>query len=448
MRLCFNANLSGGLRVYCLLGVRRGLWDGTQTADRRLGKPHGDDLPYPKCLNSTMGVNRVPIWTEKDYLRTKESRDRCAALFGKDLKSDTIAPAHGWPADSAFRSDDPYGGHNNYGWTYRNQKQFEEIWTSEGGKLANRLADQYAFGWPYLIARTLAKFAPETCRAIMGFTTDQDTPAFPRPDIPEAMFEHSAMWGSFHAVRKCRTWPEPTTLTCPVCERQFWSGYITHWMFRYYGPARYCNDCCSDAHGGCARNLSRQQAIEALADLAVAFDAIPSSSFISYALPPDAAVEKRDQWMRALAVMPPAERIKETLGCKDWLSVLKAAGLVADGWRVKRGGVMCHATDGHLCLSLLERSIDDWLTRNGIDHEREPRWPYDPVLNRNGMRRADWLLPDGSFVECAGLMSRPEYALKMAEKRELARQVGIMLHIIEPEDVLRLDEILGYLVTA
>ena len=75
-------------------------------------------------------------------------------------------------------------------------------------------------------------------------------------------------------------------------------------------------------------------------------------------------------------------------------------------------------------------------------------WPYDPVLNRNGMRRADWLLPDGSFVEGAGLMSRPEYALKMAEKRELARLAGITLHIIVPEDTLWLDKILGYLVRA
>jgi hypothetical protein len=45
-------------------------------------------------------------------------------------------------------------------------------------------------------------------------------------------------------------------------------------------------------------------------------------------------------------------------------------------------------------------------------------------------------------------MSRPEYALKMAEKRELARLAGIMLHIIMPEDTLWLDKILGYLVRA
>ena len=43
------------------------------------------------------------------------------------------------------------------------------------------------------------------------------------------------------------------------------------------------------------------------------------------------------------------------------------------------------------------------------------------------------------------MMSRPEYALKMAEKRELARLAGITLHIIVPEDILRLDKIFSYL---
>ena len=218
-------------------------------------------------------------------------------------------------------------------------------------------------------------------------------------------------------------------------------------MYRYYGPARYCHDCCFSAHGGHTRDLSKQEVIKTLTDLAAAFDAIPGSSFAFYALPPDASDQKRDQWMRALTVMPAEYRIKEILGCKDWLSVLKAAGLVTDGWKTKRG-VICHAVDGHLCRSLLERTIDDWLTSHGIEHEREPRWPYDPALNRNSMRRADWLLPDGSFVECAGLMSRPEYAVKMAEKRELARLAGITLHMIEPEDMLRLDKIFGYLIHA
>ena len=390
----------------------------------------------------------MSIWTEQDYVRGKETRDHYVALVTKALRPDTIAPSYGWPADAAFRFNDPYGGGKNCEWTYRDQENFEALWTSEGDEVADEIADRYAFGWPHLIARSLARSAPDTCGALMKLATRKDRPNFDLRDDPEAMFDHIAKWGSFHAVRKRRTWPEPNTVTCPICDREFWNGYIEPWMYRYYGPARYCNDCCISARTGHTRDLSEQEVIDKLTDLALAFDAIPGSSFAFYALPPDASDEKRDEWMRALTVMPRQSRINEVLGCKDWLSVLKATGLVTDGWRMKRGGVICHAADGHLCRSLLERTIDDWLTNQCIEHEREPTWPYDAVLNRNGMRRADWLLPDGSFVECAGLMSRPEYALKMAEKRQLARLAGITLHIIEPEDTLLLDKILGYLVHA
>ena len=314
----------------------------------------------------------MPIWTEQDYLRGKKSRDGYVGLVTKALRPDTIAPSHGWPADPAFRSDDPYGGGKNCEWTYRDQENFEELWTSEGDEVADQLADRYAFGWPHLIARSLAASAPDTCRALMQLATSEDRPNFDLRDDPEAMFDHIAKWGSFHAVRKRRTWPEPSTVTCPICDREFWNGYIEHWMYRYYGPARYCNDCCISAHTGHTRDLSKQEVINNVTDLAVAFDAIPGSSFAFYALPPDASDEKRDQWMRALTVMPRQYRIKEILDCKEWLGVLKVAGLVADGWKMKRGGVMCHAADGHLCRSLLERTIDDWLTSHGIEHEREP----------------------------------------------------------------------------
>ena len=51
---------------------------------------------------------------------------------------------------------------------------------------------------------------------------------------------------------------------------------------------------------------------------------------------------------------------------------------------------------------------------NGIWHSLEPRYPFDPELNRNGSR-ADWLLADGTFVEAAGLMTDVYYREKMEQ---------------------------------
>ena len=50
-------------------------------------------------------------------------------------------------------------------------------------------------------------------------------------------------------------------------------------------------------------------------------------------------------------------------------------------------------------------------------------------------------MPDGSYVECAGLMEKPDYVTKIGHKRELARLLGIPLLIVGPTDLLRLDQI-------
>jgi hypothetical protein len=63
------------------------------------------------------------------------------------------------------------------------------------------------------------------------------------------------------------------------------------------------------------------------------------------------------------------------------------------------------------------------------------------VLNENGLKRADWLLSDGSYVECLGLADNSWYDVKTAQKRELARELGIKLYLIYPDDLLRLKRV-------
>jgi hypothetical protein len=275
----------------------------------------------------------------------------------------------------------------------------------------------------------------------MGFAVSDERPWHTYRDQPDVMFEHIAMWGTFHAVRKRRTWPEPSVAMCPVCHEEFWNGHLAHWTYRQFGPARYCMKCCLAVRTGNSRsNISKEGIIEALNELAAALDVIPSQAFCFQAFPADASDGQRDRWMRALVAMPDVASVKRVLGQKDWLGVLQAAGIVGDGWRASRG-TWCRAADGHLCRSLLERSIDDWFRRNGISHQREPAWPRHPVLNPSGRKRADWLLNDGSFVECAGLMEQENYASNIEQKRELARITGITLHVLSPADMFRLAKV-------
>jgi hypothetical protein len=66
------------------------------------------------------------------------------------------------------------------------------------------------------------------------------------------------------------------------------------------------------------------------------------------------------------------------------------------------------------------KAVDDFFHQYGVDHAREPLYPFDIQLNPNIRRRADWLLSDGTFVEMWGMPNDAAYATKMREKTELA----------------------------
>ena len=111
-----------------------------------------------------------------------------------------------------------------------------------------------------------------------------------------------------------------------------------------------------------------------------------------------------------------------------------AAEIVGDTWR-PAWGTWCRARDGHRCRSPLEKSIDDWFASRDVAHECEPYWSAHPALNPSGRKRADWLLADGTYVECAGMIDQPDYAAKITLKRELADELGIPLIVVGPTDL-------------
>lgn len=142
-----------------------------------------------------------------------------------------------------------------------------------------------------------------------------------------------------------------------------------------------------------------------------------------------------------MTACPPSATLRSLLGASSWIEVLRTTGIVSDAWRPARG-TYCIAADGHPCRSLAERTIDDWLSHHGIEHQIEPVWPPHPDLNAHGRRRADWHLPDGTYVEYAGLTS-DDYLAKIQAKRQLAQHAGIKLIVLTPLDLANLTEVLG-----
>jgi hypothetical protein len=147
----------------------------------------------------------------------------------------------------------------------------------------------------------------------------------------------------------------------------------------------------------------------------------------------------RDRAVAALVCAPSVDCAVEALGIEAgrgrWLRVLQAAGIVDGAWRPGRG-TYCVANDGHPCRSLGERTIDDYLSANGIDHEPEPAYPGTAL-------RADWRLADGTFVEYAGLLPDPDYRDRLIAKVDRAARAGIRVLVLSPDDLANLDRRLG-----
>jgi hypothetical protein len=91
----------------------------------------------------------------------------------------------------------------------------------------------------------------------------------------------------------------------------------------------------------------------------------------------------------------------------------------------RRERIKC--TDGHLVRSYYERAFDNALHRNGIEHEYDPRLPF----NRRYM--ADFKIED-VYVEIWGLMTVKQYRESRERKIKLYHDNGCKLLEVFPED--------------
>ena len=117
-----------------------------------------------------------------------------------------------------------------------------------------------------------------------------------------------------------------------------------------------------------------------------------------------------------------------------WNNAIIAAGLEPnrshDHRMYKR--VLAKALDGHICDSISEATIDNWLYKNGISHERYYRYP-------EGNYEADWTVTTAGkivFIEYFGLANdSPRYDRSTKKKQALCRKHGIQLIEIYPRDL-------------
>lgn len=118
----------------------------------------------------------------------------------------------------------------------------------------------------------------------------------------------------------------------------------------------------------------------------------------------------------------------------SWNKAVLAAGLMPNRSHNDRmyKRSMAKAQDGHLCDSVSELLIDNWLHKNNILHERDAHYP---TTNH----KSDWKIlfkNKECFVEYFGLANdSPRYDRSIKEKEKLCKEQDILLIGIYPKDI-------------
>ena len=227
-----------------------------------------------------------------------------------------------------------------------------------------------------------------------------------------------------------------TPRVCDLCDQGFsledaifkYSSFGTRFVDCLY-PNIFLNVCpkCFDAIFKDYRRGSKKLKLKRLRKLFEFTGEIPTSDFerflYLYRDPGDLK-----ELLGIFRVMRTPAGYKEEFG--NFFTALVESGILPEGSRRMRIGTMVLANDGHLCLSLPEKEIDDFLFEHGVLHEKEVRYPDSKM-------RADWEILGQAqrvFVEYFGLMSNRAYAKKAKQKATMAKSNKIELIEIYPGD--------------
>ena len=221
----------------------------------------------------------------------------------------------------------------------------------------------------------------------------------------------------------------PKWRVCALCGQRFVEDSLPAPIIQRLGVDHldFCAPCVSTAiFKPGDKTASSSYVIAYLKTLAGVLERIPPQDF---GKGPNDLIDlttgERLTLFKLLQRKPCFHRINELFG--SWLEALIEAELLENGARPTGRGTQCLARDGHLCLSLAEKTIDDFLSARGIPHEKETAYP-------EGHFRADFTVKD-IVIEYFGLMGDVKYEAKAMLKQELCRKHGLQLISIYPKDL-------------
>jgi hypothetical protein len=228
---------------------------------------------------------------------------------------------------------------------------------------------------------------------------------------------------------------------CELCGKRFELTSIQPFLYR---ASLHQTNCCFTCK--ILENPTRQELNHLIPTFVATCGFIPPAASTPVYLPFTSRID-HDSWL------PITVRYAEMGGMayvlslfSSWFHAMAITGALPDAVQVTSRGIRCLARDGHVCHSLDEQTIDNWLTDHGLEHEREPPYPSHNRLNP-GALRADFRVGD-AWIEYFGLTGEPKYDTKTSQKLQLADELGLQLIALYPRDMLNLHRKLAILLPA
>jgi hypothetical protein len=305
---------------------------------------------------------------------------------------------------------------------YKN-RNISKWWTSAHDKLIEDLIQKYQWHWYWEIVDEIVKTLPkEIAESITN--------------VNKVMYFATTRAKELGLTEKIR---ESKPKVCPLCTEWFNEDSLPHPLTKRLGfdHLDFCAPCLSDTLLDSGNPYaSKDNVLDYLRDMANVLNRVPTQDFgggVDDLHGLDG--QERLALLQVLKRKPELSRVKELFG--SWLNALKEAGILEDGARRTSRGTQCLAKDGHVCLSLGEKTIDDVLYAHGIPHQKEGRYPNENL-------RADFVV-DEVFIEYLGLAGDSDYDAKTKCKQDLCNKYNINLILLYPKDLVSSEKLLSKL---
>lgn len=308
---------------------------------------------------------------------------------------------------------------------YAKNRRILKWWTTQHDQLLEEQISQWQWVWAWRIADEIIKVTPQDTLENWR-NSDPLCKTYAWYNI--LMYFAEARAAYLEITRKIR---RPEWKACPLCGHRFVEDSLPMPLIERLGinGLDYCAPCLRDTvlQGTGNDAASAASISKYLRSLAKTIERVPPQNFGEGVSDLHGLTsEERTALLRLLRRKPTVKRVKAVFG--SWLHALVQSGVLESSTRRTSRGTHTIAKDGHVCLSLGEKTIDDFLHDRGLVHEKEPRYP-------EGRFRGDFEVR-GAFVEYFGLVGNPEYDARMKEKMRICRKHGIKLISIYPQDLI------------